>query len=82
MIDGSPENKKGANASIPSHTHNPERPPPPALAGQLATSNSVAYVPQASPLVAHPALMPGPGEVSIDGFGLLAIRRERMPKSN
>jgi hypothetical protein len=60
-----PAQKKGANVSIPSHQINPERPSPPALAGQLATSNSVSDVPQGLALEAHPAPTPGPGEVCI-----------------
>ena len=39
--------EKGAIVSIPNHVDNPERLSPPALAGQLATSNSVPHVPRA-----------------------------------
>lgn len=41
----------------------------------------VCNVPQEFTLEAHPALTPGPGEVCMDGFGLLALQQERNPKS-
>lgn len=82
LLLGSPcLKKKRANVSIPSHRINPGTNAAPGPCGQLATSNAVFDVPQVFALEAHPARTPGPGEVCTCGFGVLAIRRERKPKS-